>query len=229
MTFNRDDPNTWPHFNPLIIAHDVARSRDHSTAVIGGNGPFEPRLLGIKELIELPKGYGSKRASDLAAIDRRYDNNSLIVFDASNDPTYAETLYDTFGAARPIGLHITSSGDGMNWERRPVKNGSILVYTIGRSHLLELFHTEMENGLVRFVDGPMSRRAFEQLVNLETELREGGIVYRCPSGQHDDLGMSCAMLAWAARHPHLPFWVRDFRRSRVIRKPRETHGWGAFV
>lgn len=62
--FNRDDPNTWPYFKPLIIAHDVGRSRDPSTAVIGGNGPFEPSLLGIKELGELPQGlYRSARAS----------------------------------------------------------------------------------------------------------------------------------------------------------------------
>ena len=58
--FNRDDPNTWPCFKPLIIAHDVGRSRDRSTAVIGGNGPFQPRLLGISEFMELPQGlYGS--------------------------------------------------------------------------------------------------------------------------------------------------------------------------
>jgi hypothetical protein len=74
MTFNRDDPNTWPCFRPLIIAHDVGRSRDRSTAVIGGNGPFQPRLLGIGELHELPQGqYGSARASALAAIDRQYN------------------------------------------------------------------------------------------------------------------------------------------------------------
>ena len=39
MMFNRDDPNTWPCFRPLIIAHDVGRSRDRSTAVVGGLGP----------------------------------------------------------------------------------------------------------------------------------------------------------------------------------------------
>ena len=55
MTFHRDDPNTWPCFSPLIIAHGVARSRDSSTAVVGGNCPVGPRLLGIKELEELPK------------------------------------------------------------------------------------------------------------------------------------------------------------------------------
>jgi hypothetical protein len=80
MTFNRDDPNTWPYCRPLIMAHDVGRSRDSSTAVIGGNCPVGPRSLGIKELEELPKGlYGSSRASALAAIDRRYNNNALIV------------------------------------------------------------------------------------------------------------------------------------------------------
>ena len=75
MMFNRDDPNTWPCFRPLIIAHDVGRSRDRSTAVVGGLGPFEPSLVGIKEAEELPQGlYGSARASALAVIDRRYYN-----------------------------------------------------------------------------------------------------------------------------------------------------------
>jgi hypothetical protein len=30
-----------------------------------------------------------------------------------------------------------------------------------------------------------------------SEQRESGIVYKCPREQHDDLGMSLAMLAWA--------------------------------
>jgi hypothetical protein len=69
MIFNRDDPNTWPVFRPLIIAHDVGRSRDRSTAVVGGLSPFEPRLTGIKEAEELAQGlYGTARASALAAI-----------------------------------------------------------------------------------------------------------------------------------------------------------------
>src|SRR5262245_14507281 len=231
MTFNRDNPNTWPDCRPLIMAHDVGRSRDSSTAVIGGNCPVGPRLLGIKELEELPKGlYGSQRASALAAIDRRHNNNALIVADLSNDATYAEPLVDTFGAARIIGLQITRFGDGMTCERRPVKNGSILVYTVGRTHMFELLHTEMQNDQVRFVDGPTSRLAYEQLMNLETEMRESGIVFTCPPGKHDDLGISCAMLAWAARHPHLSEWARILERSRIIRKPRrQSHGWGAFT
>jgi hypothetical protein len=230
MIFNRDDPNTWPCFRPLIIAHDVARSRDRSTAVIGGNCPVGPRLLGIKELEELPEGlYGSARASALASVDRRYNHNALIVADLSNDATYAETLFDTFGSQRVIGLQISRSGDGMTPERRPVRNSAILVYTIGRTQLLELLHTEMQNDQVKFVEGEMSRRAFEQLANLETEMRETGTVYTCPPGKHDDLGISCAMLAWAARHPHLSEWVRIAERSRVIRKPRQSYGWGAFV
>jgi hypothetical protein len=28
-------------------------------------------------------------------------------------------------------------------------------------------------------------------------MRETGVVYTCPPGQHDDLGISCAILAWA--------------------------------
>jgi len=229
MIFNRDDPNTWLSFRPLIIAHDVGRSRDRSTAVIGGNSPFQPRLLGIRELEELPQGlYGSPRASALATIDRRYNCNALIVADLSNDPTYAEVLLETFGP-RVIGIHIGPHGDGIKFERRPVKNASMLIYTIGRSYLLELFHAELQADQVRFVDGPMSQRAYEQLNGLETEIRESGIVYTCPPGQHDDLGISCAMLAWAARHPHLSAWVDTASFERRPRRPRQTFGWSSFT
>jgi hypothetical protein len=220
MTFNRDDPNTWPCFKPLIIAHDVGRSRDRSTAVVGGPGPFEPRLIGIKEAAELPQGlYGSARASALATIDRRYYSNAIIVADLSNDATYAEVLFETFGS-RVIGLQISRHGDGMNFERRAVKHGAMLFYTIGRSYLLELYHSELQSHQVRIVDGLTSRRAYEQLMGLETEMRESGTVYRCPPGQHDDLGISCAMLAWAARHPHLQYWARTVESARRPPRPR---------
>ena len=229
MIVHPDKPDTWPGFRPAIIAHDVGRSRDRSTAVIGGNSPFQPRRLGIRELEELPQQlYGSARASALAAVDRRHHCEALIVADLSNDPTYAEVLFDTFGQ-RVIGLHISRSGDGMNFERRPVKHSAMLVYAIGRSYLIELLHAALQAGEVRFVDSPMMRRAFEQLTGLETELRESGIVYTCPPGQHDDLGISCAMLAWAARHPHLNEWVRTGLMSRRPRRPCQTFGWGAFT
>jgi hypothetical protein len=229
MIFSPNDPNTWPSFRPLIMAHDVGRSRDRSTAVIGGNSPIQSRLLGLREFVELPQGlYGSARASALAAVDRKYNGNALIVVDLSNDPTYAEVMFESFDP-RVIGLQITRHGDGMNFERRPVKNSAMLVYTIGRTHLLELLHSELQSDLVRIVDGPMARKAYEQLVKLETEFRESGTVYTCPSGHHDDLGISCAMLAWAARHPHLQQWVRNAGQSRTKRWPRQQYGWDAFV
>jgi len=115
-------------------------------------------------------------ASALATIDRRYNCNALIVADLSNDATYAEVLFETFGP-RVIGLQISRGGDGLNPERRPVKNSAMLIYTIGRTYLLELFHAELQSDLVRFVDGPMARRAYEQLMGLETEFRESGTVY----------------------------------------------------
>jgi hypothetical protein len=64
--------------------------------------------------------------------------------------------------------------------------------------------------------------AYEQLVNLETEIRETGVVYTCPSGQHDDLGISLAMLAWAARHPHTSTWVKNANFDRRPLRPRRA-------
>jgi hypothetical protein len=229
MKFHPDDPATWPSFRPLIIAHDVGRSRDRSTAVVGGNSPFAPRLLGITELEELPQGlFGSARASALAVVDRRYYSNALIVADLSNDPTYAEVLHETFGL-RVIGLQISRHGDGLQAERRQVKNGAMLFYTIGRSYLLDLFHSEMQSDLVRITQGPMSKLAFQQLTELETETRESGIVYTCPPGRHDDLGISCAMLAWAARHPHLSSWVGTALSARRPPQPRQQISWRAWT
>jgi hypothetical protein len=225
MSYVLDDVTTWPVFKPLIIAHDVGRSRDRSTAVVGGNSPYGPRLLGIAEAAELPQNlFGSARASALAAVDQRYGRNALIIADLSYDPTYAEVLLETF-RSRVIGLQISRHGDGMGAESRPTTHGYMPVYTIGRTYLLELFHSELQSDLVRFADGPAMRRAFEQLAKLETELRESGTVYTCPPGQHDDLGISCAMLAWAARHPHLHAWFRNLEAALRPRKPREKFNW----
>jgi hypothetical protein len=112
-------------------------------------------------------------------------------------------------------------------EQRRTKHGFMPVYTIGRTYLIELYHSELQSDLVRFADAPMMRRAYEQLANLETEFREGGTVYTCPQGHHDDLGISCAMLAWAAQHPHLEHWLRNLQAALRPRKPREKFNWAA--
>jgi hypothetical protein len=70
----------------------------------------------------------------------------------------------------------------------------------------------------------MARR--KQLVALETELRDSGIVYTCPPGQHADLGISCAMLAWGVRHLHLKFW---FNTALSARRPRQKPSWLAWT
>jgi hypothetical protein len=226
MSYNPDDVRTWPAFKPLIIAHDVGRSHDRSTAVVGGNSPYGRHLLGIEEATELPQNhYGHALANALMAVDARHGRNALIVADLSNDPTYAEVLHETFGP-RVIGLHISRSGDGMTFQRRPVKHGAIPVYPIGRTYLLELLLGELRSGEVRFANEPTTRRAYEQLANLELEQRDSGMVYTCPQGHHDDLGISCAMLAWAARHPHLESWMRNLQAALRPRKRREPFNWG---
>ena len=161
-------------------------------------------------------------------MDRRYYSNALIVADLSNDASYAEDLSNTF-SCRVVGLHITRHGNGMDFERRQVPGGVILVYSIGRTTLIENYLAEMERGDMRIVNNEMSRRAYQQLAELEVVDKDTGRFYNCLSGRHDDLGISCAMLAWAARHPHLSEWVQIFEQSRIVRRPRQTFGWGAFT
>jgi len=211
---------------PVIIAHDVARSRDRSTAVCGGSGSIAPGLIGIKDFHEFPLGLsGHARADALAAIDRHFGHKALIVVDVSNDETYAEVLVERFGE-RVIGLHITRHGDGQKGDWRPVKNGRFRVYTIGRTYLLDLLFREMQTNKVRILDGEMSRRAYQQLMDLEMEIGETGIIYRCLPGRHDDLAISTAMLVWGAQHPHLPYWCRPLEpRVRERRPARSSAGW----
>jgi hypothetical protein len=230
MMFIPDDPRTWP-MKVRIIAHDVARSHDRSTAVIGGNCPFNlgSRLLGVNAFAELPVGlYGSELANALAAIDQSYNRDCLIVADLSNDATYGETLFDMFGP-RIVGLQIGRSGDGTTCQPRQVRHGVIPVHNVGRTFLFDLLLAEMRNHRVRFADSAKSNRAYEQLEALEVEQRESGTVYKCPSGQHDDLAVSLAMLAWAAQHLHLESWTRPIFDAHRPRRPRQTYGWGAFT
>jgi hypothetical protein len=224
------DPRSWPHLHPLLIAHDVGGTRDRSTAVVGGFSGYAPGKLGITEFKELPQGlYGSERARALAQVDARYDRNALIVADLSNDSSYAEQLIETFGP-RVIGVHIGRHGDGMTFERRRVGRGSILIYHVGRSHLLEGLLSDLHSGRVSFADGPEARRAYAQLEALEPEMRENGMVYKCPTGQHDDLGISCAMLNLAARHPHLQIWYGDVLAARrPRRRPQPKISWVAWT
>lgn len=230
MTFNPDDPRTWPMKVP-IIAHDVGRSNDRSTAVVGGNSPFTPgsRLLGVREFVELPAGlYGSELANELAAIDKIYNRDCLIVADLSNDATYGETLFDTFGQ-RVIGIQIGRAGDGTTRQLRPVRGGVIPVYNVGRTFLLELLLAEMRNNRVRFANSAESVRTYEQLTALEPERRETGTIYKCPSGQHDDLAISLAMLAWAGQHLHLESWTRPIFDAHRPHRPRSRPNWPAWT
>jgi len=229
-TINPGDPRNWP-MKIHIIAHDVGRTNDRSTAVVGGHFPFNlgSRLLGVKQFVELPLGlYGSELANALAVIDQTYDRNCVIIADLSRDPTYAETLFDRFGP-RVVGVQIGRSGDGTRCERRPVGNGSILVYNVGRTFLLDLLASEMRDNRVRFADSAESARTYQQLMALEVEQRESGVVYKCPSGQHDDLAMSLATLAWGAQHLHFDTWARPIFDAHLPRKPRQTYGWAAFT
>jgi len=94
--------------------------------------------------------------------------------------------------------------------------------------LLELLLAELRNHRVRFADSAESNRAYEQLEALEVEQRESGTVYKCPSGQHDDLAVSLAMLAWAAQHLDLDYWTRpifDAHRPRRRRERISSQAW----
>ena len=212
---------------PAIIAHDVGRSRDRSTAVIGGSASFAPGVIGFKTFEEFPLGLsGYARADVLASIDRRLYSKALIIADVSNDETYAEVLVERFGE-RVIGIHITRHGDGLTGEWRNVRNGRYRVYTIGRTHLFDQLLRAMDNDKVRILDEPNARRAFEQLMSLEIEIRESGLFYSCLPGRHDDLAISMAMLAWATEHPHLRTWCAPLqpRVPRPHRPAPNSLGW----
>jgi hypothetical protein len=221
-------PESWNWLKPTLIAHDVGHTKDRSTAIIGGTSALAPGLSLIKQAEELPQGlYGSARAEALAQIDRSYAQKTLILADLSFDPTYAEVLVDRFGPKRVIGLRITNAGDGMTAEPMQVKNSAIWRYTIGRSHLFDLLHRDLQNNEVRILDGPASRRAYEQLMALEMEYRHSGTIYGCASGRHDDLAISCAILVWAAQHPHLArwCWALEPRPPRIRRPAPSAQGW----
>ena len=176
-------------------------------------------MIGLRELKELPQGLsGNNRADALALVDGRH-HKALIIVDLSYDPSYADILVERFGEP-VIGLQITSTGDTLdNWEVRQLKRGRILVYKVSRTYLLDLLLREMQNETIRILPGADSLRAYEQLMRLEIEFKQNRMVYKCPVGHHDDLAMSCAMLVWAAQHPHLTRWCWPLeRRARPVKR-----------
>jgi hypothetical protein len=88
---------------------------------------------------------------------------------------------------------------------------------------------ELRNRRIRFANGVESKRAFEQLTALEPEQHETGLIYKCPPGQHDDLAVSLAMLAWAGKHAHLEYWTRPIFDAHQPRLQRQQFGWKAFT
>jgi terminase large subunit-like protein len=213
---------------PVLIAHDVGCSKDRSTAVVGGRCALAPEILGMREFKELPQNlYGSARANALAMVDQQYLNKTLIIADLSFDRTYAETLFERFGE-RVIGVQIGRYGDGLTLEQLQINNNSaIFYYKVGRTYLFDLLLRELQDDKVRLLSGEESVRAYEQLMALEVEIKQTGLRYVCPSGHHDDLAMSCALLAWASNHPHLEYWARALERrlARPKRPAPSAAGW----
>ena len=135
-TFNPDDPSTWPLKIP-IIAHDVGHTNDRSTAVIGGHCPLRPNTppVGVQQALRTAAWtFGSELANTLAAIDQRYERNSLIVADLSNDP-YLHGNPVRYVRRRVIGVTIGRYGEGTTWETRRVRSGAVPVYQVGRTFL----------------------------------------------------------------------------------------------
>jgi hypothetical protein len=228
MTFDPDDPSTWPLKYP-VIAHDVGRSNDRSTAVVGGTIPYRPGVLGVQKIIELPQNcYGSALVGQLAAVDRAYNNDALIIADLTSDPTYAEALFDMFGN-RVIGVHICPHGDGTNFERRGVRNSVMPVYNVGRTFLFDRLLTDFRSAQIRLIDGPEALRLYEQLNALEVERKETGKIYKCLPGKHDDLAISAAMLNFAIRHPHFGSWARHIDDRHRPRPHSQKFGMKSFV
>ena len=75
----------------------------------------------------------------------------------------------------------------------------------------------------------MSRGLIEQLTALERQQRDSGNVYTCPLRQHDDLGISVAILVWAAQHPHLEPWTRPIFDAHRPPRKRSTYDMRAFT
>jgi hypothetical protein len=100
---------------------------------------------------------------------------------------------------------------------------------VGRTFLIDHYHNLLATDMVRLTAGPDSRRAYAQLENLKMELRDTGKVYTCLPGQHDDLAISCCMLAWACRHPHVSYWKTTAFADRMPRPKPRPISWAAWT
>jgi hypothetical protein len=85
----------------------------------------------------------------------------------------------------------------------------------------------MASDLVRLAPGPDIKRALAQFHHLQLEMRDTGKVYCCLPGHHDDLAISCGLVAWARRHRHLRSWSTTAFADRMPRPAPPKFDWGA--
>ena len=175
--------------------------------------------------------YGSELANALAAIDQAYDRNCLIVADLSNDPTYGETLVRHVRSARRWRADRSLR---RRHDVRAAARQKMALYpsiTLAGPSCSNSCSPRCATTGSALPTAPESVRALmSNSWQLEPEQRPSGMVFKCPSGQHDDLAMSLAMLAWAAQHLHLECWTQPiFDAHRPRRNRRQKAGWGAWT
>jgi hypothetical protein len=135
-------------------------------------------------------------------------------------------LCDAFGK-RVVGVQIGAAGDGTTIETRPLKHGVVRVYRLGRTFLLDGLLQKFRANQIRLIDGPMVRKAYEQLNALEFERTEDRVRYICPPGQHDDLAWPCWLgrqtigISWKFGRP-----IEDRHRPKA---KGQKYGWRSFV
>lgn len=218
--FSPTDPLTWQprHLVRSVIAHDVATTRDRSTALLAATARAEwgPETAGMIDAERLPQDqYGTARAASLAKFDAQHGSRSIIVADVSNDVSYKEDLAKAFGA-RVICVSISRNGASGARARELVAGVPITSYVLGRTELIDGLHARMSNGQFVLPQTEISRDAFNELADLERVISEAGnVIYKTRAGKHDDLGMSMAIAAWAINHQDFDAWVAIDRQQKI--------------
>ena len=131
---------------------------------------------------------------------------------------------ETFGP-RVIGLQISRHGDGMTFERRPVRHGAMPVYTHRPEPICSSIFAP--NCIWSGAHCAIRPTAVAPLSSWCDWKPRCGRAERSTLARRGSTMISasrCAMLVWAARHPHLEHWVRNLA-SRMPAARQGRRNW----
>jgi hypothetical protein len=220
----RVDVSEWPigSAKSIVFGLDVAFSAtgDHSALCVGGVWSDGPRsLLGIKEIIQFPRGMPADELADTVSTMARKYGSPRIIVDISNNQSFISVLSARFKkpANSLLGAQITNAYDHASQATAMEisllgQRAVVPKITLSKRCLVEDLSAELDAKTLRLTQTGNWQELKDELMNMERIVKPATVTYSAPAGKFDDLVMSLSLCVYGLR--------KFGAQKRTIARPR---------